>query len=175
MILLDKISNLSITKEVKGVVAVIKNFSNKILMVVENENKSWKKKGQLSVPMETVEKWELLDEALKRWLKEELWFNLDKEKWLYKLVSSERIVPFLVKSDKDLILVKLYMYNLYVEDKLLEQLLNFKSKEIKEVKQIPFSDIFSWKVKNLRPGTKEVLFGTDKIPVVENGEYVDYL
>jgi 8-oxo-dGTP pyrophosphatase MutT (NUDIX family) len=145
-------------------------------MVVENEDKPWKKKGQLSIPMETVEKWEYLDEALKRWLKEELWFDLDKEKWLYDLVFSERNVPFLVKTDKDLILVRLYMYNLCVEDELSNRLSKFKNWEIKEVKQIPFGDIFSWKLKNLRPGVKEALFGfSGHVPVIKDGEYVNFL
>ena len=176
MALIDKIDSLSITKEIEGVAAVIKDFSGRILMVVENENKSWKKKGQLSIPMETVEEWESLDDALKRWLKEELWFDLDKEEWLYKLVFSERNVPFLVKTDKDLILVRLYMYNLCIDDDLSNRLSKFKNWEIKEVKQIPFGDIFSWKLSNLRPGVKEALFGfSGHVPVIKDGEYVDFL
>jgi len=126
--------------------------------------------------METVEKWEHIDEALKRWLKEELWFDLDKEKWLYKLDFDESYFPLLVKASKDLILIKLYIYNLCVENELSDRLSKFKNWEIRKVQQIFMDDIFSEKIKNLRPWTKEVLFWLlSKIPVIENWEYVGFL
>ncbi len=64
--------NLNIVKEISGSVWVIQTIEKEIVLILENENKIWKKQWQWSVMMETKESNEDFLECLYRWLYEEL-------------------------------------------------------------------------------------------------------
>jgi 8-oxo-dGTP pyrophosphatase MutT (NUDIX family) len=71
-------SNVEI-KKVYWVAIEIINTKWEILFIIEWENKVWKKEWQISVPMGTIEKWELPINTLIRELKEEVLIDILKE------------------------------------------------------------------------------------------------
>lgn len=140
--------------EVVGVAGVIRDSKENIFFVLENEKKAWKKPWQWSISMETVEKWESLEQALKRWLYEELWINISN----FNLISKSPLLFYVYDSNKDKIIsVEIYVYNIYLTKKQEEIAKNFSNWEIKKVNIFSISDILNWKVKPLRPWAKEAI------------------
>ena len=140
--------------EVVGVAGVIRDSKENIFFVLENEEKPWKKAGQWSIPMETVEKWESLEQALKRWLYEELWINISN----FNLISKSPLLFYVYDSKEDkVIVVKLYVYDIHLTKEQEKIAKKFTNWEIKKVNIFSIWNILNWKVKPLRPWAKEAI------------------
>ena len=155
---------------VKWVAWIVKTTDWDLLLVLENENKAWKKKWQWSIPMETIEEGETSWQALLRWLKEELNLGLSSK---MKVWPEDLLIPFVVFDSKKhkLILVELEIYSVLLESDKIRNLLNFSSWEINKIKSVSLRDYLS--MKNLRPGNKEIFEGINKSTVIIDWEYLN--
>ena len=159
--------------KVEWVWLTVRNVKWDLLLVLENENKAWKKAWQRSTVMETIENTDnCVIDAVKRWLNEELGVALDK--W-EKIWPENSIIQFYVydsKSDK-VYQIYLYLYDVILSDFQVKQALNFTNWEVGKVKLVSLQDIKKDKIVPLRPWTKEVLFWNSEGPYfVVDGEIV---
>ena len=155
-------------KRVRGVVWIVEDAQWNLVMVVENEKKPWKKPGQLSFVMETVERWETDWQALLRGLREELWIQkLDK----LDILPQDLIIPLYVyDSDKQQsIIVYLSVFMVQLSSTIEEQLKNFTSNEIKQVKVFSLEDFLNQS--KFRPWVKEAFTWKETVTVIVDGEY----
>jgi len=157
---------------VEWVWLTVRNVKWDLLLVLENENKAWKKDWQWSTVMETIENTDnCVIDAVKRWLNEELGVALDK--W-EKIWPENSIIQFYVydsKSDK-VYQIYLYLYDVILSDFQVKQALNFTNWEIWKVKIVKLQDIKENIVSPLRPATKEIVLGKDELFFVVDGEIV---
>jgi len=157
------------------VAIIVKDTEWNLVMVLENENKPWKKAWQYSIPMETVEKWETNEQTINRWLKEELWLSTIKKEHTKKLFSS---LIFNVEKDWEILPIKLSVYEVILLHKDLEKVLHFTNCEVKKVELMKINDILKLYLKNkLRPVVMEIIIRWYKwisvktIPFIKQGQY----
>ena len=159
-------------KEVKWVSIEVIDPDGKILFIEEAEDKPWKNKWQISVPMWTVEKWEDPLETVIRELREETWLIIDKgqieNKWKFWMYVNNWEI-----------FVEMHKFIVRVDDVLDTK--NFQTEEI--------SKVFWWKkwdlkwdlkwdnLKNIRPWTVETLLEKNdyynNIVFIKNWVYYD--
>jgi hypothetical protein len=72
MMKLELLWEYKITAEYSWVAAVVKDIQWRLILVLENEEKIWKRSWQLSIPMETRNEKEPFINCMYRWLEEEL-------------------------------------------------------------------------------------------------------
>jgi 8-oxo-dGTP pyrophosphatase MutT (NUDIX family) len=148
---------------VKGVWLTVKDISGNLFLVLEKELKAWKKPGQWSIVMETIEKGEenCLLSTVRRWLKEELGVDLNNGE---KIWSEDFLINFYVyDSKKDKVYkVYLYLYDIVLTKNQVNQALKFTNWEVGKVKIVTLDDIKNNKISPLRPWTKEVVFWNEE-------------
>ena len=149
---------------------IIKTIKWDLLMLLEKENKPWKQAGQWSFIIETLEKGETGEEALRRGFLEELWVDLSSESKIYLHDRRKKILSYCNELDK-YFLFKAYIFDIMISEEDLEKILSFKwSTEISKVKLFSLGEILNWNLK-LRPGIKEVLLDLDVKYLVKNWKY----
>lgn len=149
---------------------IIKDNTWKVFLVLEKEEKAWKKPGQRSTVMETIESTDncLLD-AVKRWLKEELGIKVDKWEKIY--LKDVLLNCYVYDSEKDKVYkVKVYLYEVTLTKEQSEEALKFTNWEVEKVKLVNLEDLKINKISPLRPGTKEVIFWYDRPFFIVDGE-----
>jgi len=151
----------------------VKNASWDLFLVLEKENKAWKRSWQRSTVMETIENTDsCILNAVKRWLNEELGIDLDKWEKIWPENSTLKVYVYDSRKDK-IYEVSLYLYDVILTDFQVKQALSFTNWEIEKVKLVSLQDIKEDKISPLRPWTKEVLFWNNEGPYfIVDGEIV---
>jgi len=154
-------------KVLTGVIWIVKDKNWNFLMLLEKNNKSWKKQGQWSFLMEESQEWENNIDTIKRGIKEELGVENIEDK---QIEFKNLIIPFLIVDSKNsnLILAKWAIFEIVLDDKQVEKALLEKNNEIGEVKL--FTKDLLQKL-NLRPGVKEVLNYQKTVVFLQDGTY----
>ncbi len=174
---IDKIDIQKPLKELWWVAIVIEvkesleDIKWKVLMIIENQSKPWKKIWQLSVPFWTIEDWESKLQTLERETKEELWLIIDENRFTEK-------GKYIMYVDYWEINIKVDLYVFYL---LLIWKPDIKNENPDEIKDIVLQDCDKLKKLNryeIRPWTEESLDIVDnlndwKIIYVRNGEYIN--
>lgn len=163
-------------KELWWVAIVIKvkesidDTKSKVLMIVENQLKPWKKIGQLSVPFWTIEDWEDKFETLERELWEELWLIINH-------------LHFTQKGKFDMVVeywdinIKVNLFVFYLTLIWKPKIKNENPDEIKKIVLQDCDELEKLDESEIRPWTKESLDIVDnrnnwKIIYVKDGEYI---
>ena len=158
---------------VEGVWLTVCDASWNLFLVLEKEKKAWKKPGQWSTVMETVEKSDngCLLTAVRRGLKEELWIELDK--WEKIWPEDVLLTCYIYDSEKDKTYkVSLYLYDVVLTDLQANKALQFTNWEVGNVKAVSLNNVISDKVLPLRPWTKEIILQQKEPFFIVDGEKV---
>ncbi len=156
---------------IKWVAWIVMNSEWNLLLVLEEENKAWKKKWQWSIMMETVEEWETWCETLIRWIREEI--EID-DLLSYQIIPQYTFVPFVVYDSKknQLILVELEVFDVILNKEQIEKALKSKNFEISKTKLVWLEEFLT--LKNLRPWNKEIFSWKEVSTVVKDWEYLNF-
>ncbi len=140
------------------VALTVKDTKWNLFLVLEKEKKVWKKPGQWSTVMETYKKEDkCFLTTVKRWLKEELWINIDN--WEKIWPEDIEIISYVYDSENSKVYkVFLHLYDVALTDEQSKQALSFTNWEVEKVKLVDLEDLKLWKISPLRPGTEEVFF-----------------
>ena len=165
---IDKLSNKKVDKLIKWVAAIVKDRSWKLFFLLENVNKAWKKSGQWSVMMETVDyKDKTLEGTIRRGLEEEFWIKLNN--WEKIFFKDLKIFAYVYDSKNDILIkVELFIYEVLLANNQSRIAKNFVNWEISKVKLISKDSFLEWKLLPIRPWTVEVLLWlTDDIFIID--------
>ena len=160
-----------IDKVVEWVSVVVKDSAGNLFFVLEKEKKAWKKPGQWSVMMETIEKKDkTLEDVIRRWLQEELW--IEANNW-EKICSKDLTLDVYVKDSKKnkIYLVKLYVWEVVLTEKQSEIAQKFTNWEIGRVKLVKLEEFLNCEIKPLRPGTAESILWLKDTFYIQDWEY----
>lgn len=160
--------------EVSWVWLTVKDTQWNLLLILEGQKKAWKRPGQWSIVMETVEEKDnnCLLNTVKRWLKEELWINVNS--WEKIWPEDVELVSYAYDSNKKKVYkICLYLYDVALTNSQSEQALKFSNGEIWNVKLVSLDKIVNNKVWPLRPLTKDVLLGWNEEKFIVDWEKVD--
>lgn len=173
---LDKLDIQSTqVRNVSWVGIIIEDNKENILLVLENDDKAWKKNGQWSTPFGTSKKNEKPINTAIREIKEETWLSISEdnviEKWKIKVVVSE---------DNDLYNIDVTIFYSLVDQQVLKRASKFKNCEIWKICLKKLETIKEISDKYIRPWVLEAIYSAKKaldfpnIVKIENGFYEEW-
>ncbi len=151
---LDKLNVQDIQiEEVSWIGIIVEDTEENILLVLENDNKAWKRSGQWSTPFGTSRENEEPLETAIRELKEETWISVLKKDickiWNIKVAVTEK--EYLYK-------IQATIFHVITDKKTLLKASKFKNGEIWEICLEKLENIKKKKLIYVRPGSLEALY-----------------